>query len=84
MCIRDSTGALDSKTSVEIMSVLQGLNWEKGITVVMVTHEEEIALHCSRIIRVKDGRIVDDKMVKKPIDASQELRSFPTEEAEVL
>lgn len=79
----EPTGALDSRTSVEIMSVIQKLNWEKGITVVMVTHEEDIALHCGRIIRVKDGRIVSDVQVPNPRSAAEELAALPADDAEV-
>lgn len=80
----EPTGALDSRTSVEIMSVIQQLNWEKGITVIMVTHEEDIALHCGRIIRVKDGRIISDAKVTNSRNAAEELAAFPVDDAEVV
>lgn len=80
----EPTGALDSRTSMEIMSVIQRLNWEKGITVVMVTHEEDIALHCGRIIRIKDGRIISDVQVSNPRNAAQELAAYPADGAEVV
>ncbi len=79
----EPTGALDSRTSMEIMSVIQRLNWEKGITVVMVTHEEDIALHCGRIIRVKDGRIISDIKVPNPRNAAEELAAYPMDDAGV-
>ena len=56
----EPTGALDSKTSIEIMKILNDLN-AKGITIVLVTHEDDIAKYGSRIIKMKDGRIIEDK-----------------------
>jgi putative ABC transport system ATP-binding protein len=64
----EPTGNLDSRTSEEIMAVFQQLNRE-GKTVVIVTHEEEIAQHCKRIIRFKDGVIRTDERVVLPVDA---------------
>jgi len=55
----EPTGALDSRTSVDVMSIFQGL-WHAGITVVLVTHEPDIALFASRVVQMKDGRIVSD------------------------
>ncbi len=59
----EPTGALDSRTGEEIMGIFQGLNNE-GKTVVLVTHEEDIAEHCHRILRFRDGSIVSDEPVK--------------------
>ena len=56
----EPTGALDSKTSLEIMKILNDLN-SKGITIVLVTHENDIAKYGSRIIKMKDGKIIEDK-----------------------
>ena len=55
----EPTGALDSKTSLEIMKILNDLN-SKGITIVLVTHENDIAKYGSRIIKMKDGKIIED------------------------
>ena len=55
----EPTGALDTATAAEIMALLKDLNHE-GVTVVLVTHEEEIAEHARRIIRFRDGRIIED------------------------
>jgi len=56
----EPTGALDSSTSLEIMKILNDLN-KSGITIVLVTHEDDIAKYGSRIIRMKDGKIIEDK-----------------------
>ncbi len=56
----EPTGALDTKTSVEIMGIMQRLNREQGLTVVLVTHENDIAAYASRVIHVRDGEIMDD------------------------
>ena len=58
----EPTGALDSRTGEEIMAIFQALN-DEGKTVVLVTHEEDIAEHCKRILRFKDGVIVSDQPV---------------------
>lgn len=64
----EPTGALDSRTSIEIMALLQQLNRE-GITIVLVTHEHDIALFASRIISFRDGVVVEDK-ANAPNDAA--------------
>ena len=56
----EPTGNLDSKTSEEIMGIFQSLNREKGITIIMITHEPDIASFAKRNIHFRDGRIVDD------------------------
>jgi putative ABC transport system ATP-binding protein len=56
----EPTGALDSKTSAEIMSILQRLNREQGLTVILVTHEAEVAAYARRVLTVRDGQIVGD------------------------
>ena len=63
----EPTGALDSRTGIEIMALLQQLNRE-GITIVLVTHEHDIAAHASRIIAFRDGVVVDD-IANAPRDA---------------
>jgi putative ABC transport system ATP-binding protein len=73
----EPTGNLDSKTSVEVMEIFQRLNRERGITVLLITHEQDIAEYGSRTIAFKDGRILSDTPVKKRRSATQELAAFP-------
>ncbi len=58
----EPTGNLDSKSGAEIMCLFQRLNEQKGITVIFVTHDQRIASHCRRIIRISDGKIVADEI----------------------
>ena len=67
----EPTGALDTKTSYEIMEFLQQLN-DEGKTILIVTHEEDIAEMCKRIVRLRDGVIMEDKQVKQ-VRASQHV-----------
>jgi putative ABC transport system ATP-binding protein len=61
----EPTGALDSQTSAQIMALLGRLNAE-GLTVVLVTHEAEVAAHARRLLRVRDGHLVEDRAVAAP------------------
>ena len=65
----EPTGALDSKTSYEVMDLVQKIN-EEGKTILVVTHEEDIANMCKRVVRLKDGVIVEDKKVKQVLATS--------------
>jgi putative ABC transport system ATP-binding protein len=65
----EPTGALDSKTGVEIMDLFQTLHRDSGQTVILVTHDPYIARHTNRIIRISDGRIVSDEVNHHPIQA---------------
>ncbi|HEX8282771.1 MAG TPA: ABC transporter ATP-binding protein [Pyrinomonadaceae bacterium] len=78
----EPTGALDSRTSVEVMEIFQRLNRERGITLVLVTHEPDIAAYADRIVVFKDGRIQKDYPVTAPRDASEELKNLPAVEDE--
>lgn len=77
----EPTGALDTRTGEEIMGIFQRLHRE-GKTVVLVTHEHDIAMHCNRIIRFKDGKILSDERVESPRDAAEELSRLPDPNAE--
>ncbi len=78
----EPTGALDSKTSVEIMAIFQRLNREQGISIVVVTHEPDIAHYADRIITFKDGKVLTDEKVPEPRNAKRELEQWVTEEEE--
>lgn len=65
----EPTGALDSKTGVEIMELFQSLHRENGQTVILVTHDAHVARHTERIIRLSDGRIISDEVNPNPIKA---------------
>lgn len=73
----EPTGNLDSRTSVEVMEIFQRLNREKGITLVLVTHELDIAQYADRVIVFKDGKIKRDYNFEQPRDAAEELRLLP-------
>ena len=75
----EPTGALDTRTGVEIMSLFQRLNLD-GITIVLVTHELEIARFARRILRFRDGRLIGDEMVESPTDVEKLLAEIPVEE----
>jgi putative ABC transport system ATP-binding protein len=65
----EPTGALDSKTGVEIMELFQSLYKDHGQTVILVTHDSYVARHTNRIIKLSDGRIVSDEVNANPIEA---------------
>jgi putative ABC transport system ATP-binding protein len=73
----EPTGNLDTKTSIEVMDVFQKLNQERGITVLLITHERDIAEYGTRVVAFRDGVIkTDEKVVTRRI-ASQELAALP-------
>jgi putative ABC transport system ATP-binding protein len=78
----EPTGNLDSQTSIEIMGVFQHLN-AQGITIVMVTHELDIARYTRRNLVMRDGRIVGDTLVKQRLDAQRELQQLRSAQQEV-
>jgi putative ABC transport system ATP-binding protein len=75
----EPTGNLDSRTSIEIMGVFQKLN-DQGITIVMVTHELDIASYTKRMVVMRDGRVVSDTPVTKRLNAGNELQRLQQEQ----
>ncbi|MDQ3473715.1 MAG: ABC transporter ATP-binding protein [Acidobacteriota bacterium] len=73
----EPTGNLDSRTSVEVMEIFQRLNRERGITLVLVTHEHDIAQYAQRVVVFKDGKISKDYQINEQRDAAEELRNLP-------
>jgi putative ABC transport system ATP-binding protein len=72
----EPTGALDTRTSLEIMALLQRLN-RQGMTIVVVTHEPDVAAHAGRILTFRDGRVVRDERIATPRDAVAALAELP-------
>jgi len=72
----EPTGNLDTRTSVEVMAVFQKLN-ARGITILLVTHEPDIACYAKRIIELRDGRIVRDEPIATPRRADSDLLTWP-------
>ena len=72
----EPTGNLDTRTSIEIMDVVQRLNRERGIGVVLVTHEPDIAAYASRVVTFRDGRVEQDRQVTHPRNAAADLAAL--------
>jgi len=75
----EPTGNLDTRTSIEIMDIFQRLNREKGITIILITHEHDIAEYGHRLIRFRDGTVVSDQINKTQRSAGDEIGTLPTE-----
>ncbi len=73
----EPTGNLDTKTSIEVMDIFQRLNRERGITVVLITHEMDIAEYGTRIVTFRDGQVVADRSVTNRRLAQDELAALP-------
>jgi putative ABC transport system ATP-binding protein len=73
----EPTGNLDTRTSIEVMDIFQRLNVERGITVLLITHEMDIAEYGTRIVTFRDGQVVGDKPVERRRLAQEELAALP-------
>jgi len=73
----EPTGNLDSRTSVEVMEIFQRLQMERGITVILITHDHEVAEYGSRVVSFKDGHVVSDSRNDSWREASRELADMP-------
>jgi len=76
----EPTGNLDTRTSIEVMDIFQTLNKEQGITVLLITHEMDIAEYGTRFVRFRDGKIQTDSPVRNRRDAKKELAALPPPE----
>ena len=76
----EPTGNLDTRTSIEVMGIFQHLNLERGITVLLITHEMDIAEYATRIVSFRDGVVVADKAVARRRLALDELAALPVAE----
>jgi putative ABC transport system ATP-binding protein len=78
----EPTGNLDSRTSVEIMEIFQRLNEDRNITILLVTHEPDIARFAKRVVMFRDGKVRKDTPVEEQVNASEVLLALPTLEDE--
>jgi putative ABC transport system ATP-binding protein len=78
----EPTGNLDTRTSIEVMDIFQRLNIERGITILLITHEHDIAEYGTRLVRFRDGRIQVDQKIATRRDAQKELAALPPPEPE--
>jgi putative ABC transport system ATP-binding protein len=76
----EPTGNLDTRTSIEIMEILQTLNDEQGLTIVLVTHEPDIAQYAKRTLEFRDGKLKRDKIIEDRLNAREDLKTLPTAE----
>jgi putative ABC transport system ATP-binding protein len=78
----EPTGNLDTRTSIEVMGIFQRLNMERGITIVLITHEMDIAEYGTRLVRFRDGKIQIDQKIAHRRNAAAELAKLPPPEPE--
>src|SRR4026207_515291 len=79
----EPTGNLDTRTSIEVMDIFQRLNVERGITVLLIPHEMDIAEYGTRLVRFRDGKIQVDQKIANRRNAAKELAALPPPEPEI-
>ncbi|HET7632534.1 MAG TPA: ABC transporter ATP-binding protein [Gemmatimonadaceae bacterium] len=79
----EPTGNLDTRTSIEVLALFQALN-DQGITIVLVTHEHDIAGYCRRVVELRDGHVIRDEAVKDRRIAAEDLEHMAAPEEEVV
>ena len=79
----EPTGNLDTRTSIEVMTIFQRLNVERGITIVLITHEMDIAEYGTRLVRFRDGKIQVDQKILHRRDGAAELAKLPPPEPDI-
>ncbi len=79
----EPTGNLDTRTSIEVMGIFQRLNIERGITIILITHEMDIAEYGTRLVRFRDGKIQVDQKIANRRDAAKELAALPPPEPDL-
>ncbi|HSL23310.1 MAG TPA: ABC transporter ATP-binding protein [Vicinamibacterales bacterium] len=80
----EPTGNLDSRTSIEVMEIFQRLNRERGLTVLLITHEHDIAEYADRLIAFRDGRVTSDQPITVRRSAHDELAALPPLEEQAV
>ncbi len=80
----EPTGNLDSKTSIEVMGIFQSLSKERGLTIVLVTHEHDIAEYGTRVVAFLDGRVRSDEPITERRDATIELQNLAVEREDLV
>jgi putative ABC transport system ATP-binding protein len=78
----EPTGNLDTRTSIEVMEIFQKLNAERGLTILLITHERDIAEYGTRIVSFRDGRVLSDQPIQVRRNASQALAALPPPDQE--
>jgi len=73
----EPTGNLDTRTSIEVMDIFQRLNEERGITILLITHERDIAEYAKRLVAFRDGRVLSDQPIARRRGAAAELAALP-------